>query len=63
MVPKRLDWNAVRLRLGQFPHLPFRIVNFRGKQMLGKGTAIVATTPYAALACIDAYQLELRSVA
>lgn len=63
MVPKRLEWSSVRLRLGQFPHLPFRIVNFRGKQMLGKGSAIVATTPYAALACINAYQLELRAVA
>lgn len=63
MVPKRLEWNSVRLRLAQFPHLPFRVVNFRGKQMLEKGTAIVATTPYAALAYIDAYMSELRSVA
>lgn len=58
MYVQRIQWSAVQLRLGQFPHLPFQITTYRGKRMLAQGSRIVATTPYAALTWLDQ---ELRA--
>lgn len=59
----RVDWFSVQRRLWQSPHLRLVVGTYGGRSALKRGSAVLATTPKAALAVIDALSATRQPLA